>query len=134
MKKLLLLLTLFVCGCAVFSKVNLKKAEAVVQKLIKAENNGDYQSTSQYYTDDFNHAEPLQARNAKFKELHDTFGDMTGVELISAKDTTDPSDWPCARIIYRVKHTRLNSVETFIVIWDKGHYKVEAHNIVADNE
>ena len=129
MKKVAILLTLTLCACHAITKIDQQKAQTLVQQLIKAENSGDYAGTSKYYTDDFNASEPMDARNAKFKQLHDAFGDMTGMELISSKDTTNANDWPCAHIIYRVKHTKLNSIEGFSVIWDKGDYKVEAHNI-----
>lgn len=134
MKRTAVLLTLMLCACHAITKINPQKAQALVQNLIKAENSSDYASISKYYTDDFNASEPIDARNAKFKELHNAFGDMTGMELISSKDTTDANDWPCAHIVYRVKHTKINSIEGFSVIWDKGDYKVEAHNIAADNK
>lgn len=127
MKNLMLvMLAALVCGCG---NLNHDKAKAIAEALIQKENSQDIEGTSQYYTYDFNNAQPVEVRKDQLKQLHDAFGDLTGTELKSIKDTTDPNDLKCVDLIYRVKHARLNSIEEFVIINDEGDYKVELHSI-----
>jgi hypothetical protein len=127
MKKLPLFIGLLLCGC--LGKMDNNKAKTIVEALIQKENSGDYQSMSQFYTNDFNEGEPVDSRTTKFKTLHDSFGDMTSMEALSVRDSTDPNELNCVYLVYRVKHAKMNTVEKFTVINDEGTYKVEQHSI-----
>lgn len=128
----MILSTALICGCFAFGNLDHNKAKAAVEALIKAENTTDYKSTSQYYTDDFNSSETMDARTSKLEQMHDAFGDLTGMDLVTIKDTTDPNELKCVELIYKVKHTKLTSVEDFTVINDEGKYKVELHGITKE--
>ena len=110
----------------------MEKSKTMVEALIQKENSGDYAGTSQYYTDDFNKSETMEARTDKFKKLHDALGDYVSTELLKVTDSTDPNDFPCVELRYRVKHNKLNSIEEFTVIKEEGNLKVEQHTITQD--
>src|ERR1700679_4246179 len=109
MKKTLIVITTFVCGCSALVHPDQTKAKALVEALIQKENSGDYAGTSQYYTDEFNKSESIDTRTAKFQKLHDVFGEFKSMDLIKERDTTDANDFPAVDIIYIVKHTKGNS-------------------------
>jgi hypothetical protein len=132
MKKIAVILTALFCACSALVHPDKEKAKAVVEALIQKENNGDYASTSQYYTDGFNKSEPIETRTAKLQQLHDGLGDFKSMELIKASDTTDANDFPAVDLIYRVKHTKLNSIEEFTVITEEGNLRVEEHSVVKE--
>ena len=134
MKKTLIVITAFVCGCSALVHPDQTKSKALVEALIQKENSGDYAGTSQYYTDEFNKSESIEARTDKFKRLHDALGDYKSMELVKVRDTTDANDFPAVDLIYRVKHTQLNSLEEFTVISEAGTYKVEEHGITQEGQ
>lgn len=129
MKKLSIILVALLCGCSSVMHPDKEKSKAVVEALIQKENSGDYAGTSQYYTDDFNKSETIEARTDKFQKLHDALGDFISMELVKATDSTDPNDFPCVTLVYKVKHNKVNSLETFTVIKEEGNLKVEQQSI-----
>jgi hypothetical protein len=132
MKKLSFITVVLLFGCSAMTHPDMAKSKAVVEALIQKENSGNYAGTSQYYTDDFNKSETPEARTDKFQKLHDALGDFTSAELLKASDSTDPNDFPCVELRYRVKHSKLNSIEEFTVIKEEGNLKVEQHTITQD--
>jgi len=132
MKKLSIILAALLCGCSSITHPDMTKAKTVVEALIQKENSGDYSGTAQYYTDDFNKSETPEARTDKFTKLHDALGDFVSAELIKASDSTDPNDFPCVELRYKVKHSKLNSIEEFTVIKEEGNLKVEQHTIAQE--
>lgn len=132
MKKLAVILTALLCACSAIMHPDKEKAKAVAEALIQKENSGDYAGTSQYYTDGFNKSEPIETRTSKFKDLHDALGDFKSMECIKATDTTDANDFPAIDLVYRVKHSKLNSIEEFTVITEEGKLKIEEHSVVKE--
>jgi hypothetical protein len=130
MRKLMLIITAFICGCSSFKHPDMDKSKAVVETLIQKENSGDYAATTQYYTDDFNKSEPLDVRTTKFQQLHDALGDYISAACVKAVDSTDLNDFPSVYLEYKVKHSKLTSDERFMVIREEGSLKVELHNIM----
>lgn len=129
MKKLFYLFVVILIACAGCGKVDPNKAKALVQSLILKIDSGKYAETSNYYTDEFNEAESLDARIEKYKKLKEVLGDVQSMECISEKDSTDFDDRPTVELIYKVKHTKLTSLEAFVVVSQNGDYKVEQHDI-----
>src|ERR1700743_2005251 len=122
MKNLLFILAAIVLFCCSCGKVNSDKAKALVVSLIQKTDSGKYNETSAYYTDEFNAGESLDARIEKYKELKDAFGNVVSIQCISEKDSTDPDDRPIVQLLYRVKHTKLTSLEAYSVVSQNGSY------------
>src|SRR5579863_7182554 len=101
MRKLMLIITAFICACSSFKHPDMDKSKALVETLIQKENSGDYAATGQYYTDDFNKGEPLDVRTTKFKQLHDAMGDYVSAECIKAADSNDLNDFPSVYLEYK---------------------------------
>ena len=74
-------------------------------------------------------SETTEQRVAKFKELHNVVGDFQSMECISAKDSTDENDIPCVFLRYKIKHTKITTIEDFMVEPEEGQYKIEMQNI-----
>jgi hypothetical protein len=129
MKKPLVLLVLFTITYFGCGKVDQNKAKTLVESLIHTIDSGDYAGTSKYYTDEFNAGESMDARTQKYKDLKDAFGNLTSLECISVKDSIDPDDRPIVMLVYKVKHTKLTSLEAYTVVSQAGDYKVEQQDI-----
>lgn len=130
MKKSFLFFIVLITGCFLAGyKVDPAKAKALIESLEQKIASGDYAGTAQYYGDVMNRSETTEQRVEKFKSLHDVLGDYQSMECISVKDTTDANDIPCLYLVYRIKHTKLTSIESFMVEVEEGQYKVEMHNI-----
>ncbi len=109
--------------------VDQNRAKALVVSLIQKIDSSKYVETSKFYTDEFNAGESIDARAQKYKILKEAYGNVQSIECISAKDSTDIDDRPIVQLIYKVKHTKLTSLEAFSVVSQNGDYKVEQHDI-----
>ncbi len=129
MKKSIVLLAVIAITCFGCGKVDQGKAKTLVEGLITTIDKGDYANTSKFYTDEFNSGESPDIRTQKYKDLKDAFGNVTGMECISMKDSTDGEDRPIVKLIYRVKHSKMASLEAYSVVSQNGDYKVESQDI-----
>lgn len=129
MKKLFIVLSILSIATWGCGHVDQAKAKALVVSLIQKIDSGKYDETSAYYTDEFNASESLNLRIAKYQALKDVFGNVVSMQCISAKDSTDPTDRPIVYLVYRVKHTKLTSRETYSVVSQNGDYKVEEQDV-----
>ncbi len=124
------LIILLYCGCSSVEHPNIGDCKKVAETLIKDENNGDYSSMSKFYTDDFNKAQSLDERTARFQQLHTALGDFVSDTCVRANDSNDLNDFPCVYLKYKVQHTKLTSYESFEIIKAQGELKAEVHNIM----
>jgi len=129
MKKYAVLFAVIIAGCSWFNKLDTNKAKTVVEALEQKIAAGDYAGLSQYYSDEMNSSETTEQRADKFKKLKDAMGDFQSMECVYAKDSTDGNDINCVLLEYKVKHTKMTSIEEFMVIDAGTAYKVEMHMI-----
>jgi len=129
MKKLFVVLSIVIMACISCGKVEPNKAKALVQSLIQKIDSGKYAETSSYYTDEFNAGESLDVRTEKYEKLKEVFGDVVSMECILEKDSTDFTDRPIVELVYRIKHTKLTSLEVYTVVSQNGDLKVESQDI-----
>lgn len=129
MKKSIVLLAVFTITCFGCGKVDQGKAKTLVESLINTADKGDYAGTSKFYTDEFNGSESIDVRTQKYKDLKEAFGDVKSMECISVRDSTDGDDRPIVKLIYRVKHTKLTSLEAYSVVSQNGDYRVESQDV-----
>jgi hypothetical protein len=120
---------IFVLLLAASCSLDQSRAKATVEALEQKINAGDYAATSQYYSEGMNSSESVDQRAEKFKKLHDVFGDFVSMECVSATNATDPNDQPCLNLEYKVKHTKMTSIEDFTIVSEGGSYKVTVHDI-----
>ncbi|HMH09519.1 MAG TPA: hypothetical protein VK553_02335 [Candidatus Nitrosopolaris rasttigaisensis] len=126
MKKLALVFTLFVlAGCS----IDQNKAKSAVEALEQRINTGDYAGATQYYSEQMNLNETPEQRAAKFKQLYDVVGDFVSMECLSAVNANDANDQPCVNLEYKVKRTKINTIEDFTVVKEEGKYKISDQNI-----
>ncbi len=129
MKKLVVISGIILISCWGCGKVDQTKAKALVETLIQKIDSGQYAETSNYYTDEFNAGESVDARTDKYKRLKEAFGNVQSIQCISVKDSTDPEDRPIVELLYKVKHTKLTSLEAYTVVSQNGSYRVEQQDI-----
>jgi hypothetical protein len=129
MKKMFVVLAVVIIASMGCGKVDQTKAKTLVENLIHTIDSGDYAATSKFYTDEFNAGESLEVRTQKYKDLKDAFGNVQSMQCISVKDSTDPEDRPIVMFIYKIKHTKLTSLEAYSVVSQNGDYKVESQDI-----
>ncbi len=134
MRKLLIALPIVVIAFWSCGKVDPEKAKALVQSLIQKTDSGKYAETSTFYTDEFNAGESLDARTEKYQQLKGAFGNVVSLECISEKKSVDPDDRPTVELVYKVKHTKLTSLEAYTVVSQNGDYKVEQQDIKQSNQ
>lgn len=133
MKKLILfigILSLWACST---DKLDTEKGKAAVETLIRKIDKEQYKGLSDLYSDDFNAGESLEVRSEKFKKLKQAMGEVQSLDLTEAKNEAVPGDECRLTLTYKIKRSRISSVETFVVILEDGKYKVFDHSIRSDN-
>ena len=133
MKKLILLISILSLWACSTDKLDTEKGKAAVEILIRKIDREEYKDLSPLYSDDFNAGESLEARTEKFKKLRQALGEVQSLELTEAKNEAVPGDESKLTLTYKIKRSRISSVETFVVILEDGKYKVFDHSIRADN-
>jgi len=129
MKKLAFILAIFITGCTSVMKLDQQKAKDLVEALEQKINSGDYAATTQYYDEVMNRNQTPEQRAENFRKLHAAVGDFVSMECTSIKNGTDENDMPCVNLVYKIKHTKINTIESFTVIRNEGGYKVSVHDI-----
>jgi putative lipoic acid-binding regulatory protein len=129
MKKWFVVLAVVIVACIGCGKVDHKKAETLVIALVQKEDSDKYNETSKYYSEEFNQGESVEARAQKYRQLKEAYGDVVSMQCISVKDSTDLDDRPIVQLIYRVKRTKVTTLEAFSVVSQNGDYKVEQDDI-----
>jgi hypothetical protein len=129
MKKLIFIAAASILICAGCGKVDQNKAKTLVESLIHKIDSGAYSQTSNYYTEEFNASESVEARTEKYQKLKEATGSLVSLECTSVKTATDPDDRPIVELIYQVKFANITMLEAFSVVSQNGDLKVESHDI-----
>lgn len=130
MKKLAFILAIFITGCTSVMKLDQQKAKDLVEALEQKINAGDYAATTQYYDEVMNRNQTPEQRAENFRKLRAAVGDYVSMECTSVKNGTDENDMPCVNLVYKIKHTKINTIESFTVVREEGGYKVSVHDII----
>lgn len=123
---------LILAGCS--DKPEIPKAKETVEALMHAIDQEDYQGASEYYTADFNASEPAEVRTEKFRQIRDAFGKLESFALKESKEEARFGEPAEVILTYTVRHSALNSVETFVVVKEEGKHKVSRHDIKGENQ
>jgi hypothetical protein len=129
MKKIFVVFAVLLMACSTFTNLDQVKAKALTDELIQKINAGDYANLGQYYTNDMNEGESTDTRTAKFQKLKDAEGDFQSMEVQSEKNSTTDNGLPCVVLVYKIKRTKLTTIETYVVVSDGGGYKVAEQKI-----
>lgn len=130
----LLYLTLFLMICSCSSKpMDTEAAKKVVEQLITAIDEENFNELDHLYTAEFNSSEPIEVKQEKLLHLKKILGNVTGMEFVSSTLVEEFGQPRKLVIEYRVLHTRIHSIETFSVVEDEGGYRVSSHSVVSEN-
>ena len=126
MKKLAIVPYIFVLSLLACSTVpTVNEGKELAQTIIKEADKGNYEILSEYYTAEFNEGEPESQRIEKFKQLKEAFGDVTEIQMIDSATVSEEG----VILKFSVKHTKLNSVETFVIVKEENKCKVAKHMV-----
>lgn len=126
---LVLMLSIISCNR---EKIDLAKAKTVIENLVSTTDKGDYKNISQYYTDGLNEGEPEAVRTEKLEKLKQMLGGVETITFVSSNDTTY-NDLPALFLVYKIKHHKATSIQQFIMIKEKGEYKIARQDIESIN-
>jgi hypothetical protein len=132
MKKSILVLLVLLTGCAE-KPLDEQKAKEVVSQLIKLSDEGDYNAVENLYTAEFNSSEPFEIKREKLERLRNSLGPVKSVEFISVTHVAEFGMPQQAKIVCRVQHQNINTIETFSVQEDEGGYRVASHKVESEN-
>ena len=117
------ILVLSLVACSTVPTIN--EGKQVAETLIKEADKGNYEALSEYYTTEFNQGEPESLRVEKFKQLKEAFGDLQEIQMIDSATVSEEG----VILKFLVKHTKLNSIETFVVVKEENKSKVAKHMV-----
>lgn len=122
-----ILFLLFGCGSA---EVKTDEAKKLVEALLTDLKNENYDRVNDYFTSSFNQSESMEVKVQKFIRLLDTTGPIQSFEFISEEKKFDEaSGYNQCSLLYKVKCSRTNLKETFIVVSDEGKLGIIFYNV-----
>ena len=133
MKKITIVLFLFICASCGLNKPEPAKAKELVEKLLADLKANNYQNLNVYYTDTFNDSEPLDKKTEKYQKMKDALGAIDSYEFVSSKESNQVEGVPALNLIYKVKYATMTLTYTFLVIKDEGKHKITFQNMETKN-
>lgn len=110
-------------------KMELPKAKEVAEACLTAIDKGDYAKVkSEYYSDALGGAS-ADEMDSKFKKLKDVTGDMQSFELTESTVNNIAGEEPNVILTYNVKHSKINTVEKFVIVIEGSKYKISLHDV-----
>ena len=123
------LLLLSACG---MNKLEIPKAKACAEGLLEAVKTEHYQDLGKYYSNAYNENESTEQRSDKLKQLKEALGAITTYQLTDSM--TKGNDGEQALVLtYKVSHTKVTTIEKFVIVKDEGEYRVMGHDIKTEN-
>ena len=115
------------CGSA---EVKTDEAKKLVEALLADLKNENYDRVNDYFTSSFNQSESMEVKVQKFIRLLDTTGPIQSFEFVSEEKKFDEaSGYNQCSLLYKVKCSRTNLKETFIVVSDEGKLGIIFYNV-----
>lgn len=122
-------LLLFCGGCG-SAEVKTDEAKKLVEGLLTDLKNENYDRVNDYFTSSFNQSESMEVKVQKFVRLMDTTGPIESFEFVSEEKKYDEeSGYNQLKLLYKVKCSRTNLKETFIVVSDEGKLGIIFYNV-----
>ena len=122
-------LLLFCGGCG-SAEVKTDEAKKLVEELLTDLKNENYDRVNDYFTSSFNQSESMEVKVQKFIRLLDTTGPIQSFEFVSEEKKYDEaSGYNQCSLLYKVKCSRTNLKETFIVVSDEGKLGIIFYNV-----
>src|ERR1044071_6582071 len=100
-------------------KPEMNGAKACVQGLLEAIKTENYNDAGKYYASVYQEKESGEQRTEKLKKLNETLGKIESYQLVDSllKDKEGES---AMVLTYKIKHSKLTTVEKFVVVKDEG--------------
>ena len=130
MKKLtfLLLIAISFWECTGID-MEMDKAKSTAEKAITLIGNEEFEKLTELYSTDFSASEPKDVRLEKFKKIIDATGPVISFELADSNMVSEIGEESRITLIYNVKHTNLNTVETYKIGKESGDYVIAGISI-----
>ncbi|MFN0190290.1 MAG: hypothetical protein ACKVQV_16450 [Bacteroidia bacterium] len=118
------------CGGCGSAEVKTDEAKKLVEGLLSDLKNENYDRVNDYFTSSFNQSESMEVKVQKFVRLMDTTGPIDSFEFVSEEKKYDEaSGYNQCSLFYKVKCSRTNLKETFIVVSDEGKLGIIFYNV-----
>jgi hypothetical protein len=126
-----ILIILFVLGLVSCAEkpMDVEQAKKVVELLIRETDAGNYNALENLYSPAFNQSEPIDVKQKKLERLKDILGKVEQVEFINFTHVAEFGQPKQIVLEYKIKHTKVTSIEKFTVIEEEGGYRVSSHSV-----
>jgi len=129
---LLIIISINFLACAE-KPMDVEIAKQVTEALIKESDAGNYEAVEKLYTPAFNESEPMDVKIEKLNRLKNILGDVQSVEFISSTHQAEFGQPKKLILVYRVKHSKITTIESFSVVEEEGGYRIAAHSVESEN-
>jgi hypothetical protein len=126
------LLSFFFFACSQ-EPLDVEKAKKVVEELIMQTDAENFEAVQNLYTPAFNESEPMDVKREKLLHLKKVLGNVESVEFLISTDVKEFGQPRKLVLEYRVKHTKITTLEKFSVVQDEGGYKISSHGVQSEN-
>ena len=109
----------------------MNQAKACTEKYLEAVRSENYLEADKYYSQLFSESETPEERIEKMKKLTEVMGKITSFQLTDSAEKNE-GDEQLIMFTYKVKHTKINSIEKFMVMKNEGGYEITGHDIKSE--
>ncbi len=124
----IILITIFLYACA-GQDMETGKAKKAAETAIGLIGNEEFEKLADLYSNDFSTSEPKEVRLQKFKQIIDATGPVQDFELTDSTSESEIGEESRITLTYKVKHSRLNTIETYKISKESGNYVIAGINI-----
>ena len=119
----ILLVSILLFSCT-GQDMDMDKAKSTAVTAINTIGNGEFEKLAELFSTDFSNSEPKEVRLQKFKQIIDATGPVQSFELIDSTSVSEIGEESRITLSYSVKHTHLNTIETYKIGKESGIYVI----------
>lgn len=109
----------------------MNKAVTCAESYLNAIKAGDLKTADTFYSNMYNDTESKEKRMEKMQKLMDGMGKIESFTLTDSVKKKSGDD-RIIELTYKVKHTRLATIEKYTIMKDEGNYKIVSQMVEND--
>jgi hypothetical protein len=125
---LFILMGILLCACT-GQDMEMSEAKKTAETAINLIGGGEFDKLSEMYSTDFGASEPKEVRLQKFTQIIEATGPVQSFELKDSVAANEIGEESRITLTYNVKHSKLNTVETYKISKESGNYVIAGINI-----
>lgn len=111
------------------SELNMEQAKSAAETAINLVSNKEFDKLTEMCSEDFSKSEPKEVRLQKFKKIIEATGPAENYVLTDSIIFNEIGEESRITLTYKVKHTKLNTLETYKIGKESGNYVIAGINI-----